>query len=337
MRLSAIATDDAVIENTGVININASNSFAFSKLGDKGRLVNTGDVNFADGVTGSGITNTADRLPGFTHDRVLADGDIASAEGGVVRYDLVTTDTKGGAVNAGLLYAVGVNVSGGFTLTNEATGSISGAVTIKDGGVINNEGTITGALTANNGSAVTNHGTIAGGTLYVNAGGTLVNEAGGLIEHAGIAAIAGTMTNHGTIKTGASSAFQVWGASGHLTNASDGVIEISGTQGFIFTSDNGRIDNQGTINYDGAVTGYNGGLLLSSGASTITNSGTINKTTTTGGGIVASRANGTSATSRSLFWNQADGVMNFTGASGKAAVTMTHANTAALNDGTINV
>lgn len=63
MQLDANATADAVIENDGTININASNSFAFSKLGGNGRIVNTGAINFADGVTGSGIVQQAGITP----------------------------------------------------------------------------------------------------------------------------------------------------------------------------------------------------------------------------------------------------------------------------------
>ncbi|MCH0695462.1 autotransporter domain-containing protein [Escherichia coli] len=55
MQLNSGATADAVIENNGTINIYANNSYAFSKLGPNGRVVNNGTVNFADGVTGSGI------------------------------------------------------------------------------------------------------------------------------------------------------------------------------------------------------------------------------------------------------------------------------------------
>ncbi|EPL4527129.1 hypothetical protein QCK34_004564, partial [Enterobacter asburiae] len=55
MELDASAGPDALIENNGVINIYTNDSYAFSQLGAYGRVVNTGTVNFDDGVTGSGL------------------------------------------------------------------------------------------------------------------------------------------------------------------------------------------------------------------------------------------------------------------------------------------
>lgn len=62
MQLDASATADAVIENNGTININASNSFAFSVLGTEGHVVNNGTVVIADGVTGSGLIKQGDSV-----------------------------------------------------------------------------------------------------------------------------------------------------------------------------------------------------------------------------------------------------------------------------------
>ncbi|WP_152960092.1 autotransporter outer membrane beta-barrel domain-containing protein, partial [Trabulsiella odontotermitis] len=55
MQLGADATEDAVIENNGTINIYADNSYAFSKAGANGHVVNNGTVYIADDVTGSGL------------------------------------------------------------------------------------------------------------------------------------------------------------------------------------------------------------------------------------------------------------------------------------------
>ena len=55
MQLESDATADAVIENNGTINIYASNSYAFSKLGSNGHIVNNGTVYIDDSVNGSGL------------------------------------------------------------------------------------------------------------------------------------------------------------------------------------------------------------------------------------------------------------------------------------------
>ena len=55
MQLESDAKSDAVIENNGIINIYASNSYAFSQLGSNGHIVNNGTVYIDDNVAGSGF------------------------------------------------------------------------------------------------------------------------------------------------------------------------------------------------------------------------------------------------------------------------------------------
>ncbi|ENL7330493.1 autotransporter domain-containing protein [Escherichia albertii] len=59
MQLASDATTNGVIENNGTINIYASNSYAFSKLGANGHIVNNGTVYIDDSVTGSGLIKQA--------------------------------------------------------------------------------------------------------------------------------------------------------------------------------------------------------------------------------------------------------------------------------------
>lgn len=63
MKLGGGAGINSVLENNGIININANDSFAFSKDGDNGRIINNGAVNIAAGVTGSGIIKQQNLLP----------------------------------------------------------------------------------------------------------------------------------------------------------------------------------------------------------------------------------------------------------------------------------
>ncbi|HEF0054161.1 TPA: hypothetical protein R8G35_003282, partial [Citrobacter braakii] len=58
MQLDAGATADAVIENNGAINIYAKDSYAFSRLGANGRIINNGTV-LLEG-TGSGLVKESD-------------------------------------------------------------------------------------------------------------------------------------------------------------------------------------------------------------------------------------------------------------------------------------
>ena len=55
MQLASDAKADGVVENNGTINIYANNSFAFSKLGSNGHIVNNGTVYIDDNVNGSGL------------------------------------------------------------------------------------------------------------------------------------------------------------------------------------------------------------------------------------------------------------------------------------------
>ncbi len=55
MQLASDAKADGVVENNGTINIYANNSWAFSKLGSNGHIVNNGTVYIDDSVNGSGL------------------------------------------------------------------------------------------------------------------------------------------------------------------------------------------------------------------------------------------------------------------------------------------
>ncbi|EPB2022014.1 hypothetical protein ACRB90_004616 [Escherichia coli] len=99
MQLSSDAGANAVLENNGFININANNSFAFSKYGDNGRIINNGAVNIAAGVTGSGIIKQPE----------LA-GSIESG----VNVDYIRPDVPTGKP--------GVNIIEGYTIGTTASG-----------------------------------------------------------------------------------------------------------------------------------------------------------------------------------------------------------------------
>ena len=113
MQLDSTATADAVIENNGTINIYASNSYAFSKLGANGKVVNNGVVNIDDSVTGSALIKQSGTTIEGSGD---SDGD-GVADGEEVHYADITlpsdsstpTAPAGNDLNG---YVVGTNADG---------------------------------------------------------------------------------------------------------------------------------------------------------------------------------------------------------------------------------
>lgn len=113
MQLDSTATADAVIENNGTINIYASNSYAFSKLGANGKVVNNGVVNIDDSVTGSGLIKQSGTTIEGSGD---SDGD-GVADGEEVHYADITLPSDSStpatpADNDLNGYVVGTNADG---------------------------------------------------------------------------------------------------------------------------------------------------------------------------------------------------------------------------------
>ena len=113
MQLDSTATADAVIENNGTINIYASNSYAFSKLGANGKVVNNGVVNIDDSVTGSALIKQSGTTIEGSGD---SDGD-GVADGEEVHYADITLPSDNStpatpASNDLNGYVVGTNADG---------------------------------------------------------------------------------------------------------------------------------------------------------------------------------------------------------------------------------
>jgi putative surface-exposed virulence protein len=127
MQLASNATADAVIENNGTINIYADDSYAFSKLGDNGHVVNNGTVYIDDDATGSALfaptsSMTIEGLNGndgsgtevhyFSHDTTT------SLAGYVVG---TSADGSAGTLMVSNASMNGVSVNTGFTAGTDAT------------------------------------------------------------------------------------------------------------------------------------------------------------------------------------------------------------------------
>lgn len=133
MRLGASAGSAAVLENNGTINIFANDSFAFSREGVGGRIINNGNVVIADGVTGSGIIKQPE-LASVIESGVHTDYTRPARPDGTVAKNVIEGYTIGTTASgyAGRLQASNavlkdVSVDTGFT-----AGSAARSVTFND-------------------------------------------------------------------------------------------------------------------------------------------------------------------------------------------------------------
>ena len=297
----------AVVNNAALIFARSDNHDFANDVSGSG-LVNvngvvtlSGAITAASGVTilnGSSLTSTGviTALNAVT----FADGG-AFTNAGIVNGDVAAngaaaaTVTNAGAIN-GVVYNIG---SGLLTIDNQAGGSITGAgstalLSTASGAIsLNNAGDISAPsyafLSSNALDSVTNSGRMVAGSITggvvtaggfdairLNAGGSVVNQSGGLITGTqGVASYAGTLTLDNQL-----------GAT--ITGEEYGVHSYAAA----------NIVNAGTI----GATQY-AGIALSAGG-TITNSGVI------GGGNQAGANQGISVEGPTVIVNLAGGVIN---------------------------
>ena len=161
--------------------------------------------------------------------------------------------------------SIGVEISGGGTVTNGSLGVISGAV-----GVSMSDNSITSV----DPFGLTNAGSITAqnGAVYLFADGTVSNLAGGVIRSSGFSGVTlegahSVLNNAGTIAGGRDAANLV--AGGFVYNAVTGTLSGTGG-GARFTGGYGEVINQGSI---GSTNGA--GIYLGDGGRVINDSGTI--------------------------------------------------------------
>lgn len=125
MQLASNATADAVIENNGTINIYADNSYAFSKLGENGHVVNNGTVYIDDGATGSALFASDTTIEGLngndgsgTEVHYFSHDNTTSLAGYVVG---TSADGSAGTLMVSNASMNGVSVNTGFTAGTDAT------------------------------------------------------------------------------------------------------------------------------------------------------------------------------------------------------------------------
>ena len=208
---------------------------------------------------------------------------IRLAMGGIVRNDVAGSLIQSGGT--GISSQGDVALTNGGRIVSTATGAVD-AVTVLATATVTNSGMITaaggsGVAFTGAGSTVTNAGTITGGSDAIygygvqaasNGGGTIVNQAGGVVQGGtgGILALGGTI----------------------VTVSNSGSVQGTGATSY-------GINNSGALTVTNAVAGQIVGRTdgIVSAGGTITNSGLIGAGTLTGTTFTAStgNANGTGA------------------------------------------
>jgi hypothetical protein len=273
-------------------------------------------VGAAGTVTNSGII-ISDSSPAvfLQHDGSVtnaAGGTISSGFEGVFIYGAAgsVTNAAGGAISGG---AQAVFIAGaGGAVTNSGTitggaggGGVSSAVYLLNGGSVTNNvgGTISGSSVAvyvtGAAGTVTNAGTIidranissAGDAVILRNGGSVINNAGGIINGPVDLRDGGSVINNagGTISGNLDGVYVTGTAAGTVTN--NGTII-----GSVHLLDGGSVTN----NAGGAISGSPDGVYITGTAGTVTNSGAIATNVNNGvgvllidGGSVTNTASGT--------------------------------------------
>ncbi|WP_373896512.1 BigA/YdbA N-terminal beta-barrel domain-containing protein [Yokenella regensburgei] len=309
----------AINDKDGVINIDADYGQAFATDGS-GLIINYGKI-CADGSCEDAATyNPTDSAVAYE------DGDVIAAAG-------ASTALSGTQMISGNVSNDG-SVSGGTitfwdtnsTLTNQADGTISSAVTLA-AGTLNNAGTLSGTVGLSNGATLNNTGVITtDGSKSLN-GGLMILGSGN-----------NTIVNSGTINQTASGVNLVYTTSAAPTqstfwNQVGAEINYQGTGSALYMRNNNTVAiNDGTITVDGqgamAMRGGAGAQLINSSTGVI-NVGTEGTTNTNMIGMqLSSEANASSVI-------QNDGTINIYASNSSAFANMGAGHV--VNNGTVYI
>jgi hypothetical protein len=255
-------------------------------------------------VTGSGLTQTADRILGRTTAGTGAIEEISIGSGLTLSAGILTAAGSGGTVTS-------VAVSGGTTGLTVSGSPITASGTI----------TLDGTL------AVANGGT--GATTAANARTNLGTAASGAITASGLTQAASRILGRTTAGTGAveeitvGSGLSLSGGTLSSTDAGGTVTSVAvsgGTTGL--TTSGGPITSSGTITLAGTLAASNGGT----GATTLAANNVLLGNGTSALQVVAPGTNGNVLTSNGTTWTSAapsGGLTNFTAGANTAAPNAT--------------
>ncbi|WP_139177215.1 autotransporter outer membrane beta-barrel domain-containing protein [Enterobacter sp. NFIX58] len=281
MKLDKNATAAAVIENNGTININAGNSFAFSKEGANGRIINNGQVVIAEGVTGAGIIKQPGLADSIEHD-VHADFVRPALPDTTPHPNVIVNGGDAGNVATfnEAITAVFPGSTGG-TVINGAQGDMvfAGGSSFNGGGFLN-QGNITRVSGQNN----TLFGLVGDDATVVNDGSIANGDSGAMIMDSDHARASFWNSEAGTLSytaTGSdNAALRLRGTAGQAIN--DGTMNLSGTGavGMHVGSADGKAINNGTISLGTAGTADTGMVAMRLGSdagkeAVLENNGTI--------------------------------------------------------------
>ncbi|MEL6005902.1 autotransporter adhesin BigA [Citrobacter portucalensis] len=261
-----------------------------------------------------------------------------------------------GTVNGDLI----VIKSGDYTLTNNASGTINSKIEIDNGtldnkgtvnsvtlngGTFNNTGTADALVTVNNGTldnkGTVNSVTLNGGT-FNNTGtadalvtvnnGTFNNLAGGEVNRGGKLSNNAVVNNSGTWSlgyAGEGAYASTLDINNHAVFNNSGELIIDNAENSVNFRGNGRLYNTGHIVISDAK--GSAGLNVQGNTGVFINAGVVD---TTAKSVMASAGNADAGLA--FFWNQQAGIINYDVDNGKA-VSFTHNNYVAQNDGTMNI
>jgi putative surface-exposed virulence protein len=299
----------AINDTTGVININAENGKAFYSDGNaSNRIINRGQINVN---TDAGVPADADNS-GSLASLVFADGTILSGTTPLDKNAIIFKDST--VSNTGMMTGAGqLSVEG--TLNNESNGTIDALTTVS--GTLNNSGAVNRAVTVTGSGKVTSSGSMKGGavmwgtTRLVNSGTfTLGSDS--------------DVKNASMLDMKTNSVFE---------NAAGGVVTGDNNKNAIHLNNNSTLKNDKGATMNFTASSHSAAVNIWNETADFINDGTANAT---GVSLVASQGN--AAAGKAFFWNQDDGVVNFTASqTGQSAVSLTHSNYVGVNDGTMNV
>uniref|UniRef100_UPI001BD2D7AB BigA/YdbA N-terminal beta-barrel domain-containing protein n=1 Tax=Citrobacter portucalensis TaxID=1639133 RepID=UPI001BD2D7AB len=317
------ATNGGTVINdkTGTINIDASYGQPFYADASS-TVINYGQVCFGDNCQNSEEYNPTDEYVSSAYfDGLIADtGETVD----LAKNTSIMGDVgNNGTVNGDLI----VIKSDDYTLTNNASGTINNKIEI-DNGTLDNKGTVNSVTL--NGGTFNNTGTVD--ALVTVNNGTFNNLAGGEVNRGGKLSNNAVVNNSGTWSlgyAGEGAYASTLDLNNHAVFNNSGELIIDNAENSVNFRGNGRLYNTGHIVISDAK--GSAGLNVQGNTGVFINAGVVD---TTAKSVMASAGNADAGLA--FFWNQQAGIINYDVDNGKA-VSFTHNNYVAQNDGTMNI
>nr|EIP1107847.1 autotransporter adhesin BigA [Citrobacter freundii] len=324
--MAALNGGTVVNDTTGTINIDVDYGKPF--FADSNSLViNYGTICMLDNCQDSETYNPTDSYVSLAYfDGIIADTNetVSLAKNASI---------MGNVANNGTVNDSQITVSSDdSTLTNNASGVINSKMLVKAGELIN-DGVINGAFTQQSGSTL-NNGTINSRAM-LSGDSSMTNSATGQIMQGAQLTNTAQLVNEGTVTLGSASGGNNAGML-EINNTAlfdnEGMLVLDNSKNAIHLNQSGTLYNgvNGTMTF--TASSNNGAVNIWGANGRFINDGTINASTKT---LVDSAGNAT-ASQNAFFWNQEGGIINYDLDNGKA-VSFTHDNYVAQNDGTMNI